>query len=78
MFRGGKMYVENNCFRCSKTVYPTDKIGPLKDFTFFHGGCFRCVECQSKLTLRQDLFLDTHFFWWFSFGGHNWAMSQFS
>ena len=39
MFRGGKMYVENNCLRCKKTVYPTDKIGPLKDFSFFHGGC---------------------------------------
>ena len=44
--------VENNCLRCKKTVYPTDKIGPLKDFTFFHSGCFRCVECSSKLTLR--------------------------
>ena len=52
MFRGGKMYVENTCFRCGKTVYPTDKIGPLKDFTFFHSGCFRCVVCNSKLTLR--------------------------
>ena len=46
------MYVENTCLRCGKTVYPTDKIGPLKDFTFFHSGCFRCVECGSKLTLR--------------------------
>ena len=26
--------------------------GPLKDFTFFHSGCFRCVECGSKLTLK--------------------------
>ena len=26
--------------------------GPLKDFTFFHSGCFRCVECSSKLTLK--------------------------
>ena len=50
MFRTS--YVENNCLRCKKTVYPTDKIGPLKDFTFFHSGCFRCVECSSKLTLR--------------------------
>ena len=44
--------VENICLRCKKTVYPTDKIGPLKDFTFFHSGCFRCVECGTKLTLR--------------------------
>ncbi len=43
------------CLRCGKTVYPTDKIGPLKDFTFFHSGCFRCVECSSKLTLRTYL-----------------------
>ena len=26
--------------------------GPLKDFTFFHSGCFRCVVCGSKLTLK--------------------------
>ena len=29
-------------------IYP----GPLKDFTFFHSGCFRCVVCGTKLTLR--------------------------
>jgi len=45
-------YMDNNCLRCRKTVYPTDKIGPLKDYTFFHSGCFRCVECSSKLTLK--------------------------
>jgi len=45
-------YSDNKCLRCGKTVYPTDKIGPLKDFTFFHSGCFRCVECGSKLTLK--------------------------
>ena len=50
MFRTN--YVENSCLRCTKTVYPTDKIGPLKDFTFFHSGCFRCVECSTKLTLK--------------------------
>jgi len=42
----------SRCLRCGKTVYPTDKIGPLKDFTFFHSGCFRCFVCGSKLTLR--------------------------
>jgi len=51
MFRTAN-YVDNVCLRCGKTVYPTDKIGPLKDFTFFHSGCFRCVECGSKLTLK--------------------------
>ena len=51
MFRGAS-FNENNCLRCGKTVYPTDKIGPLKDFTFFHSGCFRCIDCSSKLTLK--------------------------
>lgn len=50
MFRAN--FIENTCLRCRKTVYPTDKIGPLKDFTFFHSGCFRCIECSSKLTLK--------------------------
>ena len=45
-------YMDSNCLRCQKTVYPTDKIGPLKDYSFFHSGCFRCVECSSKLTLK--------------------------
>ena len=45
-------YMDSNCLRCRKTVYPTDKIGPLKDYTFFHSGCFRCVDCSSKLTLK--------------------------
>ena len=45
-------YMDSTCLRCGKTVYPTDKIGPLKDYTFFHSGCFRCVECGSKLTLK--------------------------
>lgn len=53
MFRAN--YVDNVCLRCKKTVYPTDKIGPLKDFTFFHSGCFRCIECSSKLTLKTYL-----------------------
>ena len=45
-------YMDSNCLRCGKMVYPTDKIGPLKDYTFFHSGCFRCVVCDSKLTLK--------------------------
>ena len=54
MFRSHN-YNESICLRCGKTVYPTDKIGPLKDFTFFHSGCFRCIECGSKLTLKTYL-----------------------
>jgi len=45
-------YMDSHCLRCGKTVYPTDKIGPLKDYTFFHSGCFRCIVCGSKLTLK--------------------------
>ena len=51
MFRAGN-YIDNSCLRCRKTVYPTDKIGPLKDYTFFHSGCFRCFVCNCKLTLK--------------------------
>ena len=51
MFRAGN-YIDNTCLRCRKTVYPTDKIGPLKDYTFFHSGCFRCFVCNCKLTLK--------------------------
>jgi len=46
-------YMDSNCLRCDKVVYPTDKIGPLKDYSFFHSGCFRCAECDSKLTLKS-------------------------
>ena len=56
MFRAASASSESAvCLRCGKTVYPTDKIGPLKDFTFFHSGCFRCVVCGTKLTLRTYL-----------------------
>jgi hypothetical protein len=34
-------------------VYQVDRIGPLKDFTFFHTGCFKCKACGSKLTLKS-------------------------
>ncbi|XP_063613385.1 hillarin-like isoform X2 [Penaeus indicus] len=43
---------ENACLRCGRTVYQVDRIGPLKDFTFFHTGCFKCSVCSSKLTLK--------------------------
>lgn len=43
---------ENHCLRCGKTVYQMDKLGPLKDFTFYHQNCFKCFACGTKLTLR--------------------------
>jgi len=43
---------ESCCFRCGQTVYQVDRVGPLKDFTFFHQGCFKCSTCGTKLTLK--------------------------
>ncbi|EEC00555.1 hypothetical protein IscW_ISCW001270, partial [Ixodes scapularis] len=43
---------ENTCLRCGQTVYQVDKVGPLKDFTFYHQGCFKCLLCGTKLTLK--------------------------
>ncbi|KAJ6642775.1 Hillarin [Pseudolycoriella hygida] len=40
------------CLRCNEIVYQVDRIGPLKDFTFFHSGCFKCIHCGTKLTLK--------------------------
>lgn len=45
-------FYESNCFRCNHTVYQVDRVGPLKDFTFFHSGCFKCAVCGTKLTLK--------------------------
>ncbi|KAG8227360.1 hypothetical protein J437_LFUL003349 [Ladona fulva] len=43
---------ESTCLRCGGTVYQVDRVGPLKDFTFFHGGCFKCAVCGTRLTLK--------------------------
>ncbi|KAI8419832.1 hypothetical protein MSG28_008468 [Choristoneura fumiferana] len=45
-------FYESTCFRCSEIVYQVDRVGPLKDFTFFHSGCFKCSVCGTKLTLK--------------------------
>ena len=50
--RFGSTSYENSCLRCGRTVYQVDKVGPLKDFTFFHKGCLKCHVCGSKLTLK--------------------------
>lgn len=44
--------VKEFCFRCSKPIYPTDRIGPLKDSSFFHNGCFKCYICGTRLALK--------------------------
>ncbi|VDM40531.1 unnamed protein product [Toxocara canis] len=44
--------VKELCHRCSKPVYPTDKVGPLKDSTYFHQGCFKCYICGTRLALK--------------------------
>jgi hypothetical protein len=46
-------FYESSCFRCNEIVYQVDRIGPLKDFTFFHTGCFKCRTCGTKLTLKS-------------------------
>uniref|UniRef100_A0A1I7WRP3 LIM zinc-binding domain-containing protein n=1 Tax=Heterorhabditis bacteriophora TaxID=37862 RepID=A0A1I7WRP3_HETBA len=43
---------KQSCYRCTKQVYPTDKVGPLKDSTFFHQGCFKCYICGTRLALK--------------------------
>ncbi|XP_026667697.1 hillarin isoform X1 [Ceratina calcarata] len=45
-------FYESTCLRCNQTVYQVDRVGPLKDFTFFHAGCFKCAICGTKLTLK--------------------------
>ncbi|KAF2897379.1 hypothetical protein ILUMI_08793 [Ignelater luminosus] len=45
-------FYESTCLRCNDTVYQVDRVGPLKDFTFFHSGCFKCAICGTKLTLK--------------------------
>lgn len=63
-----RMNSKQHCNRCGKQVYPTDKVGPLKDATFFHQGnrkmhlynyqilkllgCFKCYICGTRLALK--------------------------
>ncbi|XP_077299802.1 peptidase hillarin [Arctopsyche grandis] len=45
-------FYESTCLRCAEVVYQVDRVGPLKDFSFFHSGCFKCAVCGTKLTLK--------------------------
>ncbi|KAI6194244.1 Lim and transglutaminase domain protein [Aphelenchoides besseyi] len=44
--------VKETCHRCAKAVYPTDKVGPLKDSSYFHHGCFKCYICGTRLAIK--------------------------
>ncbi|XP_037086909.1 hillarin-like [Pollicipes pollicipes] len=46
-------FYDTHCLRCRHTVYQVDRVGPLKDFTFFHSQCFKCAVCGTKLTLKN-------------------------
>ncbi|XP_060064696.1 uncharacterized protein LOC132545044 [Ylistrum balloti] len=43
---------EDACFKCGKTVYQLDKIGPIRK-VLFHKQCFRCCICGSALTVKN-------------------------
>uniref|UniRef100_A0AAF5DQG8 LIM zinc-binding domain-containing protein n=1 Tax=Strongyloides stercoralis TaxID=6248 RepID=A0AAF5DQG8_STRER len=40
------------CFRCKRPTYFNDKVGPLKDGSLFHKGCFKCWICGTRLSLK--------------------------
>uniref|UniRef100_A0A8C6U1I6 LIM zinc-binding domain-containing protein n=1 Tax=Neogobius melanostomus TaxID=47308 RepID=A0A8C6U1I6_9GOBI len=37
------------CVACSKTVYPLERL--VANQSVYHGACFRCAHCKSKLSL---------------------------
>ena len=40
------------CFRCGKTVYQLDKMGPIRK-VLFHKLCFKCCECGTTLNVNN-------------------------
>lgn len=44
--------VPDPCYRCWKTVYPLDKVGPIRK-VLFHKICFKCFECGTSLSLQN-------------------------
>ena len=46
------MNQEMKCCRCSRAVYPVDRIGPLKNLSHvFHRHCFKCSVCGRYVQL---------------------------
>lgn len=45
-------YPQDQCFRCSKKVYPMEKLGPVKG-VMYHKGCFQCRICHTRLNLKN-------------------------
>lgn len=43
--------VSDPCYRCWKTVYSLDKIGPIRK-VLYHKQCFRCAKCNTMLSLN--------------------------
>lgn len=43
--------VVDPCYRCWKTVYSLDKVGPIRK-VLYHKLCFRCVVCNTMLSLN--------------------------
>ena len=45
-----KLNRKDPCFNCGETVYPKDKVGPIRNVKF-HTQCFRCFQCGYVLNL---------------------------
>ena len=41
----------DKCQRCTKSVYPAEKMGPVRE-AVFHKQCFKCVVCNQYLTMK--------------------------
>eukprot|EP00048_Salpingoeca_helianthica_P014317 m.221108 g.221108 ORF g.221108 m.221108 type:complete len:67 (+) comp15720_c0_seq1:77-277(+) len=57
--------MSDKCTRCQKSVFPAEK--PVKIVgAVFHESCFRCKQCNAKLTLKivktggGDVYCESH------------------
>ena len=48
--QSAKLNRKDLCFNCKETVYPKDKVGPIRN-VMFHTQCFRCFQCGYVLNL---------------------------